>query len=187
MMALSKSLPSGQVPMLCQICEESSEIRWKCLLCDFLLCTKCQKLHKKVKSTDQHTIIDIKDIGTYQQEVSNPPDINNMPCSVHNGQNCCLFCQTCEEVICPLCILQAHKIHNMIGLTEGYKSTQKAVKDFHIEVEESILQTEKGLSKLGLRETSEKSKYESERQKILDRERVLKNEVESFAEYFDGI
>ncbi|CAC5379314.1 unnamed protein product [Mytilus coruscus] len=178
MMALSKSLQSAQIPLSCQLCEESNEIKWKCLLCDFLLCTKCQKLHKKVKSTDQHTIIDIKDIATYQQEVNDQPDITNISCSVHNGNFCCLFCHTCEEVICPLCILKAHNKHNMIGLAEGYKLTVKAVKNFHAEVEENILQTEKGLSKLGLKESSEESKYESERQKILNRERVLKNEVE---------
>ncbi|CAG2253483.1 unnamed protein product [Mytilus edulis] len=54
--------------MLCQLCEESNKIKWKCLQCDFLLCTKCQKIHNKVKSTDQHTIIDIKDIASQKQE-----------------------------------------------------------------------------------------------------------------------
>ncbi|XP_063426795.1 uncharacterized protein LOC134710369 [Mytilus trossulus] len=177
-MSLSKSLQKGQVPMSCQMCEESNEIKWKCLLCDFLLCTKCQKLHKKVKSTDQHTIIDIKDIAAYQQEAKDQPDIINIPCSVHNGQNCCLFCKTCEEGICPSCILTAHNKHNMIGLSEGYNLTMKAVKTFHAEIKENILQTEKGLSKLSLNESSEESRYESERQKILDREKALKNEVE---------
>ncbi|VDI48442.1 Hypothetical predicted protein [Mytilus galloprovincialis] len=67
-MAYSNSLCKGQIPMLCQLCEESNEIKWKCLQCDFLLCTKCQKIHNKVKSTDQHTIIDIKDIASQQQQ-----------------------------------------------------------------------------------------------------------------------
>ncbi|CAG2189143.1 unnamed protein product [Mytilus edulis] len=67
-MAYSNSLCKGQIPMLCQLCEDSNEIKWKCLQCDFLLCTKCQKIHNKVKSTDQHTIIDIKDIASQKQE-----------------------------------------------------------------------------------------------------------------------
>ncbi|XP_063418709.1 E3 ubiquitin-protein ligase TRIM45-like [Mytilus trossulus] len=178
MMALSNSLQSGQIPMLCQMCEESNEIKWKCIQCNFLLCTKCQKLHKKVKSDNQHTIIDIMDIATHQEEVNDQPDINNIPCSVHNGQNCCLFCQTCEEVICPLCILSTHAKHKMTKLDEGYKLTLKAIKNFHSEVEETILQTEKVLSRLNVKESSEISKYETERQKILKRERVLKKEVE---------
>ncbi|CAG2255569.1 unnamed protein product [Mytilus edulis] len=178
MMALSNSLQSGQAPMLCQMCEESNEIKWKCLQCDFLLCTKCQQLHQKVKSTDQHIIIDIKDITTYQQEVNDHPDIINIPCSVHNGQNCCQFCKTCEEIICPLCFLQAHNTHDMIGLSKEYELTLEAVNNFHTEVEENILQIEKGLSKLDIRKTSEESLYESEKQKILNRERVLKYEVE---------
>ncbi|CAC5379315.1 unnamed protein product [Mytilus coruscus] len=64
----------------------------------------------------------------------------------------------------------------MTGLDEGYKLTVKTVTNFHTEVEDNISQIEKGLSKLDLKESSEESKYETERQKILKRER--ENEVE---------
>ncbi|XP_063425452.1 uncharacterized protein LOC134709210 [Mytilus trossulus] len=75
-MTFSNSLCHGQTPMLCQLCEESNEIKWKCLQCDFLLCTKCQRIHNKVKSTDQHTIIDIKDIASKQQEAKDNTDFS---------------------------------------------------------------------------------------------------------------
>ncbi|CAG2255568.1 TIF1A [Mytilus edulis] len=168
-MALYKSPQSEQALMICQMCEESNEIKWICLQCDFFMCTKCQKLHKRVKSTDQHTILDIKDIDSYYPEIINPPDLESIPCCVHKREVCWVFCQTCEEVICGFCIGEAHETHVMIGLTAGYKLTMKAVKDLHTEVVENILQTESGLSKLSLNESSVESTYESERQNILNR------------------
>ncbi|CAG2249105.1 unnamed protein product [Mytilus edulis] len=125
-MALSKSFQKGQVPLVCQMCEESNRLSWKCLHCDFLLCTKCHRnFTKKVKSIDQHTIIDIKDIACHQQQTKDTTDFRNIQCGIHAGQTCFLFCQSCEVVVCPLY-----------------------------------------------------SNYESEKQKILSREKDLKNEVE---------
>ncbi|XP_076103865.1 uncharacterized protein LOC143072679 [Mytilus galloprovincialis] len=177
-MALSKSFQKGQVPMLCQMCEESKEIKWKCLLCDFLLCTKCQKLHKKVKSTDQHTIIDIKDISSHQQQIKDKLDLSNIQCGIHSEHNCFLFCQSCEVVVCPLCITKIHNKHTMVELAEGYQLTLKSMKTFNSEIEEEIDQNEEKLSELGILKSSEERKYELEKQNILNREKKLKDEVE---------
>ncbi|CAG2230780.1 unnamed protein product [Mytilus edulis] len=176
-MALSKSLQRGQVPLACQMCEESNEIKWKCLLCDFLLCTKCQTLHKKVKSTDQHTIIDIKNIATYQQQTNDKLDFSNIPCGIHAGQTCCLFCQSCEVVVCPLCITTIHEKHKMIELAKGYEQTMKTVKTYNSDIDKQLVQTVKVLSELGIFKSSEDSKYELEKQKISSREKVLMDEV----------
>ncbi|CAG2213995.1 unnamed protein product [Mytilus edulis] len=177
-MALSKSLQRGQVPLACQMCEESNEIKWKCLLCDFLLCTKCQTLHKKVKSTDQHTIIDIKDIATYQQQTKDKLDFSNIQCGIHAGQPCCLYCKSCEVVVCPLCITTMHEKHKMIELAKGYELTMKTIKMCNSEIDKKLVQTVKVLSELGIFKSSEDSKYELEKQKIMRREKDLKNEVE---------
>ncbi|VDH95271.1 Hypothetical predicted protein [Mytilus galloprovincialis] len=177
-MALSKSFQKGQVPMLCQMCEESKEIKWKCIQCDFLLCTKCQKLHKKVKSTDQHTIIDIKDISSHQQQIKDKLDLSNIQCGIHSEHNCFLFCQSCEVVVCPLCITKIHNKHTMVELAEGYQLTLKSMKTFNSEIEEEIDQNEEVLSELGILKSSEDRKYELEKQNILNREKILKDEVE---------
>ncbi|CAC5368116.1 unnamed protein product [Mytilus coruscus] len=183
MMALSKSLQKGQVPMSCQMCEESNEIKWKCLLCNFLLCTKCQKLHKKVKSTNQHTIIDIADIASHQQQTKDKLDFSNIPCGIliHAGQNCCLFCQSCEVVVCPLCITDIpdkHDKHKMIELAKGYELTIKTVETFNSEIDQKIVQNMKVLCELGNFKSSEDIKYDLEEQNILSRGKDLKDEVE---------
>lgn len=41
------------------------------------MCSRCKKIHQKVKSSDQHKIIDIKDIAEFQQH-SSGPDFNTL-------------------------------------------------------------------------------------------------------------
>ncbi|XP_063425557.1 uncharacterized protein LOC134709319 [Mytilus trossulus] len=170
-MAYSNSSFRGQVPLSCQLCEESNQIKWKCYQCDFLLCTKCQKLHMKVKSNDQHTIINIKDIASQQAK-------DYIPCEVHSGQNCASFCQTCDEVVCPLCITNTHRKHHMIELADGYKLTIKKIKTFSSELVRKLSNYENGRSTLYSFKSSEEFKYEIEKQIILSRGKVLKDEVE---------
>ncbi|VDI48441.1 tripartite motif-containing protein 71 [Mytilus galloprovincialis] len=170
-MAYSNSSFRAQVPLSCQLCEESNQIKWKCYQCDFLLCTKCQKLHKKVKSNDQHTIINIKDIARQQAK-------DDIPCEIHSGQNCDLFCQTCYEVVCPLCIAHTHGKHHMIELAEGYKLTINKLKNFSSDLVMKLPNYERGRSTLSSFKYSEEFKYKIEKQIILSREKDLKHEVE---------
>ncbi|CAG2253484.1 unnamed protein product [Mytilus edulis] len=126
---------------------------------------------KKVKSNDQHTIINIKDIARQQAK-------DDIPCEIHSGQNCGLFCQTCDEVVCPLCIANTHRKHHMIGLAEGYNLTIKKIKTFSSELVMKLSNYEKGRSTLSSFKSSEEFKYKIEKQIILSREKVLKDEVE---------
>ncbi|CAG2253480.1 unnamed protein product [Mytilus edulis] len=139
---------------------------------------KCQRLHKKVKSADQHNIIDIRGIAVHQQQAKDNPDFNNIPCEIHSGQNCCLFCETCNEVVCPLCIVKSHNKHDMIELADGFRMTVMALKTFNSELNVKLTDCVKGISKLSSLVSSEDVKYEREKKNILSRDKVLKDEVE---------
>jgi hypothetical protein len=64
--------------MSCQMCEKSSQIKWKCINCDYLLCTNCYQLHRKVKSLDDCTYVqEILSIGDqFQKEIAFQADVN---------------------------------------------------------------------------------------------------------------
>ncbi|CAG2205928.1 unnamed protein product [Mytilus edulis] len=66
----------------------------------------------------------------------------------------------------------------MVELAEGYQLTLKSMKTFNSEIEEEIDQNEEVLSELGILKSSEDRKYELEKQNILNREKILKDEVE---------
>ncbi|XP_071136374.1 uncharacterized protein [Mytilus edulis] len=67
---MAMSLPQGQCPVQCQLCEGDPKVKWKCLDCDLLMCSKCKdKVHSKFKSEKDHRIIYIKDVGQQSKSV----------------------------------------------------------------------------------------------------------------------
>ena len=61
---MAMSLPQGQCPIQCQLCEGDPKVYWKCLDCGLFMCRKCKdEVHSKFKSEREHIIIDIKEVG----------------------------------------------------------------------------------------------------------------------------
>ncbi|XP_063407269.1 1-phosphatidylinositol 4,5-bisphosphate phosphodiesterase gamma-2-like isoform X2 [Mytilus trossulus] len=55
-----------QTAFMCQFCDQQN-IKCKCEDCDIFLCDSCkEKNHTRLKSSDNHTIVYIKDIGKIQ-------------------------------------------------------------------------------------------------------------------------
>jgi hypothetical protein len=77
------------------------------------------KVHPKFPLAQDHIIIDIKDIHQHQSEPK--LEFTQLKCGVHTGQKSCLYCNTCDELVCPLCIAKTHnKQHDLIEISEGY-------------------------------------------------------------------
>ncbi|CAG2251261.1 unnamed protein product [Mytilus edulis] len=171
-MAMSKSLQEVQAPISCQLCEEFNEIQWKCLQCNFLMCSRCRKIHQKVRSSNQHKIIDINYIAEYQQQ-SSVPDFH-IECGFHAGQICCLFCQTCEVVVCPSCIAKTHHEHSMIVMNEAYDLAMKSIKCMNLEVKQKLSEIVSEKSKLGAIKSSVALKYAKEKKVVLNQDNLVK-------------
>ncbi|XP_063404732.1 uncharacterized protein LOC134688192 [Mytilus trossulus] len=77
------SLSHGQYAIQCQLCEGDPKVKWNCLDCELLMCSKCKdKVHSKFKSEKVHRIIDIKDVG--QQSKCEEPEerVSSSPTNV---------------------------------------------------------------------------------------------------------
>lgn len=167
-MSLSKSLPKGQVPIPCELCEGSFQIQWKCLDCKLLLCSKCKEnIHPRIKLADKHKILKIKDITS--DDLEDKLDLASVTCNVHDDKLCCLYCADCDEAICLLCITQTHTKHSMIELCEGYNICIKNVKSFTTQIDERIASIK----------FLEKKRYEDEKIKIMMQEKKLIEAIKS--------
>ena len=108
-MAYSSSVKRTQVPKCCELCEEDTRIKWRCVECNMSLCDKCKKLHQKVQISVPHEIVDIK---TSLHDVQPKVIVDNIPCHEHKAKMTCLFCRTCDHLVCPDCVSFTHKKHN---------------------------------------------------------------------------
>ena len=119
-MAFSCSIQGTQIPQLCEVCTTDNKIEWKCVQCNKFICDRCKQIHLNVQTNIQHQIIDIKlpfqdvqpKIITDNIPVQPKIITDNIPCTEHRTKMTCLFCRTCDHLVCEDCVSTKHKKHN---------------------------------------------------------------------------
>ncbi|CAG2207039.1 unnamed protein product [Mytilus edulis] len=69
-------------------------------------------------------IISREEIGLHREEL----DFTNIKCDEHAGQSSCLYCNTCDVLVCPTCIAKVHKKHDLIEISDAYKLKVEGLK-----------------------------------------------------------
>jgi hypothetical protein len=85
-----------------------TNLKWRCIQCDTILCDKCKKIHNKVQTNTQHQIVDLK---IPFQDVEQKVILDNIRCDEHQTKMTCLFCRTCDHLVCPECVSSKHNNH----------------------------------------------------------------------------
>jgi len=166
-MASSMSSKMGQIPIACQICENDTKIKWKCLDCNHLMCQNCKdKIHPKF--ANNHTVIDIKEVGLHTE--AKKLNFRNIQCKQHIGHVCCLFCKNCDHLVCPTCVSKAHNKHDLVEIKKGYEMKVDRLKKglMKFEKDKKLLTEEMG--ELDGKIISENSKFVEVNQNILTQE-----------------
>ncbi|CAC5383390.1 unnamed protein product [Mytilus coruscus] len=178
-MAFSQSIRKGQAPLCCNLCEIETKISSKCMDCDLLMCTKCRdKVHPKFKNAKDHKIVDIKDIALYAEEM----DFNSIKCQDHTGQNCCLFCESCDHLVCPLCISKTHNGHGLIEISKSYETKLHWLKQAQVKVQSNLQNLNKYDAKIEEMQKSGKEQCKDTKEKIQAQNKALKTAVDEFTE-----
>ena len=106
-MACSSS--KAQNVKICDLCETETNLKWRCIQCDTILCDKCKKIHNKFQTNTQHQIVDLQ---IPFQDVEQKVILDNIKCDEHQTKMTCLFCRTCDHLVCSDCISSKHNKHN---------------------------------------------------------------------------
>ncbi|CAC5418590.1 unnamed protein product [Mytilus coruscus] len=129
-MALSKSIQKAQIPLPCELCETETKIQWKCIDCNLLLCDKCKnKVHSKIKKAKDHKIITIKEVGLQGDGSGQILNFSDISCKDHSGQVCCLFCKTCDHLVCPTGVTKTHKTHELVEIEKAFRMRMEVLKN----------------------------------------------------------
>ena len=173
-----------QAPMLCQICEIARGIEWKCLDCDLLMCQKCkEKIHPKFKLANEHKIVHIKDIENKEVQVRNYENeihFGDIKCTDHSDQTCCMYCKSCDKLVCVQCVIKTHKSHVFEEISSGYSLKRENLRKhtFIWKKQAEILTNE--IEKLENIQEDNKIQYKEVNEKIITHEKAVKDEVEKF-------
>ncbi|XP_076097942.1 uncharacterized protein LOC143068079 [Mytilus galloprovincialis] len=141
-MGTASSVQRSQVPIGCQLCQGRNTIQWKCVNCQFLMCTICKdNIHLRIAK--DHKIISISDIGELDSGESF--NFSDTHCKEHFDQVCCSYCSSCNTVVCVKCLMTVHNGHKFVdeadflckkkqiwkGKTSAVKKIDQLCKDEH--------------------------------------------------------
>jgi hypothetical protein len=117
-MAYSQSIRRAQIPNTCELCEATTEIKWTCRQCQTFMCDKCKEMHLKVQTSIEHKILDIKSSGGLIDVQPTVICMNNIRCQIHKSKFSCMFCRTCDVLVCSNCISCSHKKHYLESIDQ---------------------------------------------------------------------
>ncbi|VDI63938.1 tripartite motif-containing protein 71 [Mytilus galloprovincialis] len=161
--------------ILCQLCEKPKEIKWKCFNCDLVLCQKCVNKHSKFSGSEDHCIIDFKQVGTPKNlDIIRKFNLKNIKCGIHTEENCTLFCIDCKTPLCSFCVIEStHKNHNIDKLSVVYSNQLSELKDIQERIQQNLPDIRKSV-----RESDATSdNYHEVIERIIQREKELKERV----------
>ena len=127
----SRSMQAGSDEVLTHICDpcnydgiERKAVRF-CQDCQEKLCVSCTEIHKRFKSSRNHIVVTIEDIGSVERATS--PVSKNIFCSCDQNLPVTYFCESHDDVICKTCRTVKHRKCESVELlkkTTGYTTAK---------------------------------------------------------------
>ncbi|XP_063412564.1 tripartite motif-containing protein 54-like [Mytilus trossulus] len=182
-MAFSQSIGKAQTPAVCQFCEESTEIKWKCINCELFLCQLCSsKIHSKSKASMEHEIINLKDIETVDfANTMRQVDLKNMQCTIHSKEKCVIYCKDCSEPACLKCMIEVHQKREYKALDEVYDGLIGDIKDLEEQIGFNLQLYKKEKDQLQKVLSDGETNFHETRETILQTEKEMKEAVSKHA------
>ncbi|KAK3522679.1 hypothetical protein QTP86_029155 [Hemibagrus guttatus] len=106
-----------------------------CLMCLASLCETHLKPHYEVPALKRHTLTDAS--GKLEEKI----------CSEHD-KLMEIYCRTDQRCICSLCMLDKHKGHDAVSVTEGRAEKQSEVKEEQMKFQQRIQEKQKKVQEL---------------------------------------
>ena len=103
----AEQVSTGQVPLVCQECEDEDEATHFCQDCDWLMCDDCTKHHRKGKSNKEHVLQTAAEIKERKRALPTQKRL----CKKHKNQALDLYCLTCHAPICLYGTVKEHLGH----------------------------------------------------------------------------
>lgn len=125
------------MPKPCELCETNTNVKWSCVQCNKYMCDQCKRIHLNTPSCAQHEVINIKSVQARKDDFL-AVATDNIPCKIHTRKIYCMFCQTCDILVCPECISSSHRKHELESLDKVCEEKLKNITTFHAKMSEQL-------------------------------------------------
>lgn len=170
---MSNPVIQGHTPSSCEFCESSKDVKWHCGECSLFLCESCkQNLHSKLKVAAKHSIVGI---GQFENtDLKKSVKLNRIPCRLHLEKVYCLFCGTCDTLVCATCLLKTHKDHDLNDIETVYYNKRSEIQNHVIKMKSDVHELcKKEREKLKTIVLTKQRQLKDVKQKIIEQEDKL--------------
>ncbi|XP_067680928.1 uncharacterized protein [Haliotis asinina] len=100
----------------CMVCKKTQST-WFCENCDGYMCDVCRDDHKEDIKTKRHSTVAVTNLKARQLK-----DFKQHYCKDHSFSKVTLYCTTCKQVVCNMCIRDGHDrdTHNVLTIQEAF-------------------------------------------------------------------
>ena len=181
-MAFSQSIRKAQAPKSCELCLTDTNIKWRCQNCQSYMCEKCKNIHQRVQTTIEHKIIDINTCGGIIDVQPTVICTDNIPCQIHKSKFSCMFCQTCDELVCSNCIASSHKKHDLEPIDQICMEKIEKLEEIEDKISQNLVRCESENKDLEKDDYMWDSMSVDAIKKIDARENKMKEEIGKYAQ-----
>lgn len=119
---LQKSLSKSKVSQKCASCSKERDITNHCDQCGGI-CKRCCEAHEEFVLFAEHKVVAIEDIT----DENFGPKMKTHLCSRHR-EKATMYCNSCSQVICHICIVKQHQRHSVSLLEEADEKLQDKIR-----------------------------------------------------------
>ncbi|XP_071787408.1 uncharacterized protein [Asterias amurensis] len=111
----------------CEGCDEGLEAVSRCVDCDANYCKTCLENHAKLKAISHHQIVNA--VGSSNEQPKVKDKTESPKCRKHTDQELRFYCDTCDLLACPVCVVFDHRAsnHNLSEINDSIRSYRRAV------------------------------------------------------------
>jgi len=116
------------------LCEVSSQLDVEttattyCVECEQNFCDQCSLVHRKLKMSKSHQVIDVKDKPSAEELIKMAVSY----CEQHPKEEIKLYCNDCQTVTCLMCYVMKHNKHDCTDVKE---TTKKFSEQLSVDIE----------------------------------------------------
>ena len=106
--------------VVCGKCKDTRSATSYCRHCGEFICATCVDVHKQWDSFSNHEVVPLEG---FEKKVTQLDTLKRVTlyCSLHQGKELELYCETCEELICHNCIVKKHRDHQYDLVTDTFQ------------------------------------------------------------------
>ena len=134
----------------CDKCKTPKPATSYCRDCGEFICAMCTTAHREWDAFAKHEVVAMEQFESKMKQLDTLKKVT-LYCSLHQGKELEIYCETCEELICHNCIVKKHRDHHYDLVSDTFEKHEAEITTSLDRIEEKLGLTNEALEQLDVR------------------------------------